>query len=111
MANTYNITVDKGATFTFNVQMRDSANANMLADATAAAAQVRLDPDSNTIVATFLCAFNGNNDVITVSMDEVQTANLDFSGEAAYWDLRVTWPTEIKYIVRGKFKVNDTVTR
>ena len=111
MANTYNIVVDKGATFKFNVRMRDSANNNLLANATEVAAMVREDPDSNTVVATFSCQLNSNNDTISVFMDEVQTAGLDFDGQAAYWDLRVTWPDEVKYIVRGKFKVNDTVTR
>lgn len=107
----YNITIDKGATYRLRVAMKDSANNNMLASALYAEAQVRMDPDDEEIVASFQCNINSSHDTIDLFMDENLTATLDFDDEPAYWDLRVTWPSEVRYIVRGLFKVNDTVTR
>lgn len=109
MAKTYDISVDRGATFTFNVRYRDSANANILVDATEAEAQIREQPDSSTVLATFTCEFAADNEYITLTLPATHSANI--TTDVAYWDLKVTWPDAVRYLLKGKIKPSATVTR
>lgn len=109
MPGTYNITVIQGGTFSLTISAIDDSNNNILASATEAKSQIRETLDSSTVLAEMTCVFASNNAFVTISLDPTQTANLNFT--SGFWDLRITWPDKVEYLLAGKAKLAPTVTR
>jgi hypothetical protein len=110
LAGTYNIEIDQGSTFSVTVVATDdSSNTNVLTGATAAKAQIRETYESETVLAEASCAFAANNASLTIVWDETDTINLNQI--PMVWDLRITYPTKVEFLLKGKVKLNPTVTR
>lgn len=106
---TYNINIDQGGTFSLTISAKDSANNNIFASALSAKAQVRESIESDLVLAEMDCNFAANNSSLTVSLTPLQTATLNT--KSMKWDLRVTWPDKVEYILEGKASLNFSVTR
>lgn len=92
-----------------SVRGTDSSNVNIFATAIEARAQIRESVDSDEVLAEMDCEFDANNEVLTCTLTPAQTANLDL--KIMRWDLRVTWPNKVDYLLEGKATLNFSVTR
>lgn len=108
-ANTYDIYIDQGGTFSMTITMRDSANNNLFVGATSAEAQLREQPANAIKIGDFDCEFAANNASLTLSLTANTTA--DFTKKLMFWDCKVFWADREEYILRGKAHLSLTVTR
>jgi hypothetical protein len=110
LAGTYNIEIDQGSTFSVTVVATDdSSNTNVLTGATSAKAQIRETYESTTVLAEANCTFAANNASLTIVFASANTTTLD--PVPMVWDVRVTYPTKVEYLLKGKVKLIPTVTR
>ena len=115
MANTYNILIDQGATYTLALSYKDSAGTAINLSGYTAAMQLRLQYDSPTTVLSLSSpssgiVITGASGLITVTITAVQTAALD--DNTFLYDLEITSPTSVKTrLIQGVAVVSAEVTR
>jgi len=110
MAAEYDIKINQGETFLKVITWYDNANNNMLASATSAQAQLR-EEKSNTspVIADFTCTFAANNASLSLGLSANTT--LDIAIRRGYWDLFITYPSEVVNPLSGKSYTNFAVTQ
>ncbi len=108
--------VDQGGTFTTKINYVDSANNNAFASAVSAEGQVRMEPYSNTVLATMNCVFStvhSNNDTLTMTLYPSDTQTfIPSRNKVLFYDVKVTFVDGSEtFVLGGKLFVNFTVTR
>lgn len=118
MAQTYNIHVDQGSTYTLTVSYVDAAGAPVSLTGYNARMQVRETVASTATLAAFTSSpvaglvVDAAAGTVTLTITSVQTAAYSFAN--AVYDLEVfdalATPTVVR-LVQGRFVVNPEVTR
>lgn len=103
----FDLTIVKGQTFKVGFRLKDGANNNVLEGATAALAQVRETAESSSPFITFGTRFEANT--LYLELSAANTAVI--TKRSGIYDIRVTWPDRVEFIVKGAVKVQQTVSR
>lgn len=105
----YDIKIFKGQTFKIGLRLRDAANNNAFVGANSAISQVRESTESLTPFLTFTTSFSSNNETLYLEANAATTAAL--TKKSGMYDVRVTYPDRVEFIVKGLVKVYPTVSR
>ena len=119
MAQTYNIHVDQGATYSLTINYVNSAGVAIDLTGYDARMQVRETVSSTTVLATYttpaasgIDATSAGSGRFILGVTSAQTAAFDFTN--AVYDMEVydaSVPPDVIRIVQGRFVVNPEVTR
>ena len=118
MAQTYNIQIDQGSTYTMTVEYQDAAALPINLTGYAGRMQVRTTVDGTVVLAEFTSVpaagivIDGPAGTATLTITSEQTALYDFIN--AVYDLEVydgAVPADVIRLIQGRFLVNKEVTR
>jgi hypothetical protein len=121
-AETYNITIEKGATFSRQIQLSDADGADYNLTGFTASAQIRESHSSSAVVATFTTTIStpATDGIINMSLTAAQTAELsvpnskepEFTTKTYIYDLIITHTdTRVIRLLQGEVTVVARVTR
>jgi hypothetical protein len=120
MAQTYNIHVDQGSTYTLTVNYTDSTGGGVDLTGYEARMQVRLSTEEVATLASFTSSpvagleivAPATNGEVKLTVTSVQTTAYTFKN--AVYDLEVfdaSVPPDVIRLIQGRFVVNPEVTR
>jgi len=110
MAATRDISIYQGDTYTHELRIKDSANANVNITSRTYTGQVRKKRNSDTIAATFTSTLtNAENGIVVLSLSAASTANIA-AGTYVY-DFQETNGATITTLITGSCIVVGEVSR
>jgi len=110
MAATRDISIYQGDTYTHELRIKDSANANVNITSRTYTGQVRKKRNSDTIAATFTSTLtNAANGIVVLSLSAASTANIA-AGTYVY-DFQETNGATITTLITGSCIVVGEVSR